>query len=78
MRLLAKSDINRKKSIERQQLIDEGLKLAKRVDDLREVVSQEEQALERFRRESIKEIHKQISIERARLEEIINKQKSYG
>lgn len=78
MKLLAKSDIQKAKSIERQQLVNEGLKLAKRVDDLRDVVAQEEAALEKFRRERLKQIHKEIAIEQAKLEEIINKQKSYG
>lgn len=78
MKLLAKSDIQKAKSIERQQLVNEGLKLAKRVDDLREVVAEEEQTLENFRRETLKEIHRQIRIEQAKLDKIINKQKLYG
>lgn len=57
MKLLQKSDIQSKKAAETQQAIQEGIKLARRVDGLREVVSQEEASLENFRRETLARIH---------------------
>lgn len=61
MRLLAKSEIDSKKALARKQEIDEGLKISRRVDTLRETVAQEEAALEAFRRKTIAAINAQIT-----------------
>lgn len=61
IRLLSKSDIDSKKALERKQEMDEGMKLAKRVDALRETVADEEASLELFRRKTITAISTQIS-----------------
>lgn len=61
MRLMAKSDIDKAKAAAQRQSIDEGLKLAKRVDALREVSAAEEASLERFRSETLKVIHAEIT-----------------
>jgi mRNA-degrading endonuclease YafQ of YafQ-DinJ toxin-antitoxin module len=60
MRLLAKSDITKAKANEQRQTIDEGVKLAKRIDNLREVVATEEEKLEQFRSETVSAIYKDI------------------
>ncbi len=60
MRLLQKSEIDRKKAVEQKTLMDEGLKIAKRVDILRETVAREEVALERFRASSVETINAEI------------------
>lgn len=61
MRLLSKSDIVRAKSVARKLDIDEGAKLARRIDNLREVAASEEESLTRFRRETIANIHAETS-----------------
>ena len=53
MRLLDKKTVNTQVATERKQLIDAGLKLARKVDALRETKQEEEGNLERFRAESI-------------------------
>lgn len=60
MKLLAKSDVAKHKATEKQREIEEGVKLAQRVDTLREVVAHEEASLEKFRRETVASIHKEI------------------
>jgi chromosome segregation ATPase len=60
MRLFKKSEINVLKEQERKAEIDQGLKLSRRVDVLRETVAQEEASLEAFRRSSIKVINDEI------------------
>ncbi len=60
MKLLPKSDILKLKQAEQKQAIDEGIKLAKRVDSLREVASIEEQKLEEFRTKTLREIQSEI------------------
>lgn len=54
MKLLSKSEIDKAKAKDRQAEIAEGLKLAKRVDSLREVAAEEETALKKFREETLK------------------------
>lgn len=63
MRLLSKTEINKAKSIDRQREVDEGLKLAKRVDSLREIISSEESSLEKFRVETLSKIQEDIDAE---------------
>lgn len=62
MRLLAKQQIEKDKSLEKRREIDEGIKLAKKVDKLREISAQEESNLKRFRDESIKVVKSEIDV----------------
>lgn len=60
MRLLDQRQIQALKVSEQTQEIDRGLKVAKRVDDLRAQKVKEEQEYEKWRVETLKEIQKQI------------------
>lgn len=60
MKLLAKKEINVLKAKEQRLVQDEGLKLAKRVDSLREIASEEEQSLKQFRENTVAVINKEI------------------
>lgn len=78
IRLLPKSEIAVAKASVRQKEIEEGSKLARSVDRIREVRAQEDEALQKFRRESIKKIHAEIqtySIERDHLKTEVAKLK---
>lgn len=70
MRLLPQKEIDRAKSVEKKQEIDEGMKLAKRVDDLREIAASEEASLETFRRETVAKIHEEIKTETERRDKV--------
>lgn len=72
MRLLPKLEIDKKLADERRVHVEEGRKLAQRVDSLREIASQEEASLAKFRSETIAAIHKEISSESAKLDELKN------
>lgn len=61
LRLLTKSDIAKAKATDRSLEIAEGVKLAKRVDTLREVAANEESSLTKFRTNTISEITKEIA-----------------
>lgn len=61
MKLLPKSEVAKAKSIDRQREIDEGIKLAKRVDGLRETAAQEEASLKLFRDKTLTKIHEEIT-----------------
>lgn len=63
MPLLKKSEIAQAKARDTQAAIAEGLKLAKRVDALREVSATEEQSLEQYRVETLSNISGQIRTE---------------
>lgn len=63
MKLLAKSEVAKAKAADRQREVAEGLKLAGRVDSLREVAAHEEASLAKFRRETIEVIHAEIVAE---------------
>ncbi len=63
MKLLSKSEISKAAAVDRQREIEEGLKLAKRVDSLREVAAEEDASLEKFRTETLARISKEISEE---------------
>lgn len=56
MKLLSKSEVSKAKAADRQAEIAEGMKLAKRVDGLREVAAQEEASLTNFRNKTLEEI----------------------
>jgi hypothetical protein len=61
MKLLPKSDILIRKAADQKQAVDEGKKLAVSIDRLREVAVQEETSLEKFRSETLSQIHKETS-----------------
>lgn len=70
MKLLDKKTIAQQKSLEKKQEIDEGLKLARRIDVLRDTSSKEETRLAKFRIESLKQTKKEIDeliVERERI-----------
>jgi hypothetical protein len=60
MRLLAKRDIDLKRAAERKSEIDEGIKLSRRVDSLREIQANEEASLHKFRTDTIAQINTEI------------------
>lgn len=60
MKLLAKSELDRKKAEARKMDIDEGMKLARKVDNIREVLAQEEESLIAFRTSMVASISKEI------------------
>lgn len=68
MRLLPKSEIDKAKASERKQEIDEGIKLARRVDNLREIVAAEEASLRKFRNDTVKVIYDEITQETIKLD----------
>ncbi len=60
MKLLNKSEQSKAKALEQNRDIQEGLKLAKRVDALREMSAQEDKALKDFRKNTLEEISRDI------------------
>lgn len=60
MKLLQKSEIDAAKVADKKREIDEGTKLAKRIDSLREIAAQEETALAKFRSETLKNLNDEI------------------
>jgi septal ring factor EnvC (AmiA/AmiB activator) len=60
MHLLKKQEVDVAKARDRQREVNEGAKLAKRVDRLRELVAIEDAALKKFRAETLKTIHDEI------------------
>ncbi len=66
LKLLAKSEIAKAKSVDRQREVDEGMKLAKRVDALRETAVQEEASLEKYRSQTIGRIQEEVVAEAAK------------
>lgn len=75
IKLLKKSEIDQAKARDRQLEINEGLKLAKKVDTLREVVAQEEESLKKFRIKTISAINDEIIIA-AKKRDDLNKENS--
>lgn len=63
MKLMPKSEVEKAKSAEQKQAVDEGMKLARRIDNLREIAASEEVSLENFRRTTVERIHEEISTE---------------
>jgi hypothetical protein len=57
MKLLKKSEIQEAKASDLRREAEEGLKLARRVDSLRETQAQEEESLRLFRENTLKQIH---------------------
>jgi len=70
MKLLPKSDIAKAKSVDKQREIDEGMKLAKRVDSLREVAAAEEASLKKFRSETLQAINAEITANTTKRDEL--------
>lgn len=70
MRLLPKSELTKAIASEQKMTVDEGAKLARRIDSLREIAAQEEVSLEKFRRETVAKIHEQITKLAAERDEI--------
>lgn len=67
MRLLKKSEVSIAKAAEKKREIDEGLKLARRIDGLRETWAEEDAAFQKFRSETIAKIHDDITKEQEKL-----------
>lgn len=74
MKLLPKQEIQDLKAKQRKAEIDEGVKLAKKVDSLREMASKEQATIEKFQKESLNnlrsEIQKLIDLRDSIIEEI--------
>lgn len=62
MRLLTKSEITRQKSVERKTEIDEGVKLARRIDEMRETLAKEEANLAKYRSETAPMVMKETDV----------------
>lgn len=60
MRLLPKSEVDKAKAADRQREVDEGKKLAGKVDDLRALRAEEQKGLEAFREKTVKHIREEI------------------
>ena len=76
MRLLDKPQIQQLKALEMKREVDEGRKLAGRVDALRELQAKEEAELQKFRRETLANIHEEITTkaqERDQLKQEVSK-----
>jgi hypothetical protein len=71
IRLLSKSEIAKSQSNDRAREIAEGLKLSRRVDGLRELSANEEQALEKWRSETLSAIGREISVLNHEKEDLI-------
>lgn len=61
MKLLSKSQVNTAKAADRKQAIDEGLKLAKKVDNLREIAVAEEESLSKYRVKTLEALSSEIT-----------------
>lgn len=70
MKLLSKTDVAKIKTNQRKTEIEEGAKLARKVDSLRELSSREEHNLTTFRDESVKELHSTILSKQAEVDEL--------
>lgn len=62
MKLQDKKTISSEKSIERKHEVEEGIKLAKSIDSLRETLAKEQENLRKFRDESLKSIKSEIGL----------------
>lgn len=70
LRLLSKTELQKAKESEKSQAIQEGLKLARKVDGLRETQADEQARLEKFRTETIQAISAEIVKEEKALKEL--------
>lgn len=67
MKLLPKSELLQRKSDAKKMEIDEGVRLARKIDALRDTYNEEEKSLNKFRTETVSRIHQEISTEREKL-----------
>lgn len=70
MRLLPKSEVDKAKALDRQREIEEGKKLATRVDTLRDTHAKEEAELQSFRSKTLAQIQIEVNGEIERLEDV--------
>ncbi len=61
MKLLEKSELDRKRTVDKKLEVDQGAILAKKIDALRELYSFEEARINLFREESLKQIKEEMS-----------------
>lgn len=61
MKLLKRREINVIQAKERKSQIDEGMALARKVDDIRQLLVREEQNLDTFRNKTLKIVQDEIS-----------------
>ncbi len=62
MRLLDKQEIDKAKALEKKKEVDEGMKLAKTVDHLRRVKSEEESNIRKFRDQSLSTVQSEVDV----------------
>lgn len=62
IKLLSKQEVSQRQAEQQRAIINEGVKLAKRVDALREISANEELSLAKFRDTTLREIKKQTDI----------------
>jgi hypothetical protein len=75
IKLLSKQEINQRQALQRHAEIEEGRKLAKRVDNLREIAVQEEASLASFRAKTLKAINEEIKKATKEHEVVLNQVK---
>lgn len=66
MRLLDKKEITADSALERKRQIDEGLRLAKRIDALRQTELEEQAKLGKFRTETLKILKEEVDMLQAK------------
>lgn len=66
MRLLLKNEVDQLKAKDRQREIDEGLKLSRKVDELRELQAKTEKELEDYKAQSLSVLKQELSVLEAR------------
>lgn len=76
IKLLSKQEINQRQVLQRHNEIEEGRKLAKRVDNLRELAVEEEASLASFRANTLKAINADIKSATKEHEVILNQVKA--
>lgn len=76
IKLLSKQEINQKQALQRHAEIEEGRKLAKRVDNLRELAVEEEASLASFRAKTLKTINEEIKKATKEHDAILNEVKA--
>lgn len=75
-RLLPKQEINRLRKEEERQRMEEGMRIANRVDSLREIASTEEQAFEQYRTTSLTGIQAEIDAKKEENERLATANKA--
>ena len=75
MKLLSKSQLAQAQAAATKQTIDEGMKLAKRVDNLRDVVATEERGYEEFQRKTLQIIHRETIEAATKRDELLSEVK---